>query len=56
MAMKADIKNLKQILEQAMWQHLENIKNSLPASSEAGAPDFDGYPAESGPIFQSKLL
>lgn len=40
---------------QAMWQHLENTKNSLLELSDADAPDFDGYLFESVPIFQGKL-
>ncbi|KZE21302.1 FCD domain-containing protein [Cronobacter sakazakii] len=40
---------------QAMWQHLENVKNSLMELSDADAPDFDGYLFESVPIFQGKL-
>ncbi|MCH4565485.1 FCD domain-containing protein [Halomonas sp. EGI 63088] len=28
---------------QAMWQHLENVKNTLMELSEHGEPDFDGY-------------
>ena len=41
---------------QAMWQHLENVKNSLLELSDADAPDFDGYLFESVPIFQGKVL
>ncbi|MEL4012711.1 FCD domain-containing protein [Dryocola clanedunensis] len=41
---------------QAMWQHLENVKNSLLELSDADAPDFDGYLFESVPIFQGKLV
>lgn len=41
---------------QAMWQHLENVKNSLLELSDADAPDFDGYLFESVPIFQGKLM
>lgn len=41
---------------QAMWQHLENVKNSLLELSDADAPDFDGYLFESVPIFQGKIL
>jgi GntR family uxuAB operon transcriptional repressor len=37
---------------QAMWQHLENVKNSLLELSDEDAPDFDGYLFESVPIFQ----
>ena len=40
---------------QAMWQHLENTKNSLLELSDADAPDFDGYLFESVPIFQGKI-
>lgn len=39
---------------QAMWQHLENVKNSLLELSDEDAPDFDGYLFESVPIFQGK--
>ncbi len=39
---------------QAMWQHLENVKNALLELSDADAPDFDGYLFESVPIFQGK--
>ena len=28
---------------QAMWQHLENVKQTLFALSDTEAPDFDGY-------------
>lgn len=41
---------------QAMWQHLENVKNTLLEISDANAPDFDGYLFESVPIFQGKLM
>lgn len=41
---------------QAMWQHLENVKNSLLEQSDSDAPDFDGYLFESVPIFQGKLV
>lgn len=41
---------------QAMWQHLENVKNSLLEKSDSDAPDFDGYLFESVPIFQGKLM
>ena len=41
---------------QAMWQHLENVKNSLLELSDEDAPDFDGYLFESVPIFQGKLV
>jgi GntR family uxuAB operon transcriptional repressor len=41
---------------QAMWQHLENVKNSLLEQSDSDAPDFDGYLFESVPIFQGKLM
>jgi GntR family uxuAB operon transcriptional repressor len=41
---------------QAMWQHLENVKNTLLELSDADAPDFDGYLFESVPIFQGKLM
>ena len=41
---------------QAMWQHLENVKNSLLELSDEDAPDFDGYLFESVPIFQGKLM
>jgi GntR family uxuAB operon transcriptional repressor len=41
---------------QAMWQHLENVKNSLLELSDADAPDFDGYLFESVPIFQGKIV
>ncbi len=37
---------------QAMWQHLENVKNSLLELSDEDAPDFDGYLFDSVPIFQ----
>ena len=39
---------------QAMWQHLESVKNSLLELSDEDAPDFDGYLFESVPIFQGK--
>ncbi|KTG57903.1 transcriptional regulator, partial [Klebsiella pneumoniae] len=41
---------------QAMWQHLENVKNSLLELSDEDAPDFDGYLFDSVPIFQGKLV
>ncbi|KAA1049176.1 MULTISPECIES: GntR family transcriptional regulator [unclassified Pseudocitrobacter] len=41
---------------QAMWQHLENVKNSMLELSDADAPDFDGFLFESVPIFQGKLM
>ncbi|HKS33736.1 MAG TPA: FCD domain-containing protein [Enterobacteriaceae bacterium] len=41
---------------QAMWQHLENVKNSLLELSDEDAPDFDGYLFESVPIFQGKIM
>ncbi|WES67397.1 FCD domain-containing protein [Superficieibacter sp. HKU1] len=41
---------------QAMWQHLENVKNSLLELSDEDAPDFDGYLFESVPIFQGKMM
>lgn len=41
---------------QAMWQHLENVKNTLLEISDANAPNFDGYLFESVPIFQGKLM
>lgn len=41
---------------QAMWQHLENVKNSLLELSDEDAPDFDGYLFESVPIFQGKVM
>ena len=40
----------------AMWQHLENVKNSLLELSDEDAPDFDGYLFASVPIFQGKLV
>ncbi len=41
---------------QYMWQHLENVKNTLMEISDADAPEFDGYLFESVPIFQGKLV
>lgn len=41
---------------QAMWQHLENVKNTLMEISDADAPEFDGYLFDSVPIFQGKLV
>lgn len=41
---------------QAMWEHLENVKSTLMAISDADAPEFDGYLFESVPIFQGKLV
>lgn len=41
---------------QGMWQHLENVKNTLMELSDADAPDFDGYLFESVPILQGKLV
>ncbi len=37
-----------------MWQHLENVKNSLLELSDEDAPDFDGYLFDSVPIFQGE--
>lgn len=39
-----------------LWQHLENVKNSLLELSDSDASDFDGYLFESVPIFQGKLV
>jgi GntR family uxuAB operon transcriptional repressor len=41
---------------QAMWQHMENVKNTLMELSDVDAPEFDGYLFESVPIFQGKLV
>lgn len=41
---------------QAMWEHLENVKSTLMAISDADAPEFDGYLFDSVPIFQGKLV
>ncbi|TKI05943.1 FCD domain-containing protein [Martelella alba] len=41
---------------QCMWQHMENMKNTLMEISDADAPEFDGYLFESVPIFQGKLV
>nr|WP_225622527.1 FCD domain-containing protein [Musicola keenii] len=41
---------------QSMWQHLENVKNTLMEISDADAPEFDGYLFDSVPIFQGKLV
>ncbi|WP_145557624.1 GntR family transcriptional regulator [Yersinia aldovae] len=35
--------------KQAMWQHLENVKQKLLELSDADHPDFDGYLFESAP-------
>lgn len=35
--------------KQAMWQHLENVKNILLEVSDADHPDFDGFLFESVP-------
>ncbi|MGB0663857.1 MAG: FCD domain-containing protein [Pontibacterium sp.] len=36
--------------KKAMWQHLENVKNTLMELSEHHDPDFDGYLFESAPL------
>ena len=41
---------------QAMWQHMENVKNTLMELSDVDAPEFDGYLFESVPIFQGKMV
>lgn len=38
---------------QAMWQHLENVKNTLLAISDLDDPAFDGYLFESTPAPQT---
>lgn len=35
---------------QAMWQHLENVKQTLMTVSDSEDPDFDGYLFESIPV------
>ena len=35
---------------QAMWQHLEHVKDTLMGLSEHGAPEFDGYLFNSNPV------
>ncbi|WP_392562968.1 GntR family transcriptional regulator [Orbus sturtevantii] len=35
---------------QAMWQHLENVKQTLMAVSDSEDPNFDGYLFESIPV------
>lgn len=42
-----------QAAHQAMWQHLENVKQTLMALSDVDDPDFDGYLFESVPILES---
>ena len=34
----------------AMWQHLENVRETLLALSDVDAPEFDGYLFQSLPI------
>lgn len=41
---------------QLMWQHMENVKNTLMELSDADAPEFDGYLFASVPIFQGQLI
>src|SRR5476649_2169617 len=41
---------------QAMWQHMENVKNTLMELSDVDAPEFDCYLFESVPIFQGKMV
>ncbi|MDE9499987.1 FCD domain-containing protein, partial [Xenorhabdus bovienii] len=36
--------------KQAMWQHLENVKQRLLELSDVDDPDFDGYLFESYPV------
>ena len=33
-----------------MWQHLENVRETLLALSDVDAPEFDGYLFQSLPI------
>ncbi|MDR0219539.1 MAG: FCD domain-containing protein [Enterobacteriaceae bacterium] len=40
--------------KQTMWQHLENVKQSLLELSDIDAPDFDGFLFESYPVGISK--
>lgn len=35
---------------QAMWQHLENVKQTLMVLSDSDDPDFDGYLFDSAPV------
>lgn len=41
---------------QAMWQHLENVKQTLMELSDVDDPDFDGYLFESVPTLQETVL
>ncbi|CDL84327.1 FCD domain-containing protein [Xenorhabdus szentirmaii] len=40
--------------KQAMWQHLENVKQRLLELSDIDDPDFDGYLFESYPVEMGK--
>lgn len=40
--------------KQAMWQHLENVKNRQLALADPSAPDFDGYLFTSSPLESDK--
>lgn len=39
--------------KQAMWQHLENVRNTVFALSDTDAPEFDGYLFQSLPVDHS---
>jgi GntR family uxuAB operon transcriptional repressor len=44
-----------QAAHQAMWQHLENVKQTLMTLSDVDDPNFDGYLFDSVPSFQAEF-